>query len=95
MADHAILELSPGWHVLADEQQWILSKAQKSTREAANGVRQPRSKAVGYVGGQKRTLLRLARENSAPVTPEARQVIDTWPDRFLDWHAQQDRRAAA
>ena len=94
MTSRIILELSPGWYVLADPHQWMLATGPGRPQDAPNKAAGTRYRPVAYVG-QKAVLVRCAREKSAPVTPEAQQVIDTWPDRFLDWLAQQGRRAAA
>lgn len=88
MTDRLALILSEDWAVHYDNCQWMLSKARKLRSER-------KWHPQGYVGGRKATLERLTREKGVPITPEAQQVIDTWPDRFLDWLAPQDRRAAA
>jgi len=95
MTERIILELSPGWFVLADPHQWMLATGPGRPQDAPNKAAGARYRPVSYIGGQKAVLLRCAREKSAPVTPEAMRIIDTWPDRFLDWRDQQDRRAAA
>ncbi len=95
MTDRVILNLSPGWFILADSQQWTLAKAEKKTDAARFKKRQARFKAIGHIGGQKATLERLTKENGVPVTAQAQRVMDTWPETFLEWQRQQDRRAAA
>lgn len=95
MTDRVILNLSPGWIILADSQQWTLAKAEKKTDAARFKKRQARFKTIGHVGGRKATLERLTRENYVPVTAQAQRVMDTWPDTFRVWQRQQDGRAAA
>lgn len=95
MTDRIILELSPAWFVLADDQQWIVAKSEKTTDAARFKRRQARFKAVGYVGGRKATLERLTREKGVPITPESQAVMDTWPHDFLTWQRQSAEAVAA
>jgi|TARA_R110000822_G_scaffold146050_1_gene285072 hypothetical protein len=72
-----ILNLSEGFDIYADANQWIVAKARKK------GVGSPT--ALGYIGSTKDIIIRVCREKNAPIDPIAHEVMDKWPNRFLDW----------
>ena len=88
MTDRLALQLSDDWAIHFDDNQWMLCKARNLRSER-------KWHPQGYVGGQKATLERLTREKGASITSKAQAVLDSWPDRFLDWKAQQGQKVAA
>lgn len=88
MTDRLALQLSEDWAIHYDDNQWMLMKARKLRSER-------KWHPLGYVGGRKATLERLTAEKGASITSEAQAVLNTWPEYFLEWRDQQDRRAAA
>lgn len=95
MTDRVILKLSPGWYVMADDNQWMLATGPGKPVDARLRAAETRYRPVGYVGGRKATLERLASEKGVPVTAQAQQVIDSWPDTFLAWRRQHAGKVAA
>ncbi len=89
MSDRIALRLSEKWAIFFDPQQWILCSARNLRSER-------KWQPVAYVGSTKATLARVTREIGADVTPAAQAVLDTWPERFLDWRDRRiaERRAA-
>lgn len=73
--------------MFADNEQWVLVRARKC-------VRQRDWRRVAYVGSTKTVLARVAREKEASITHPAQAVMDEWPEKFIDWRDQEDRRAA-
>ena len=87
MTDRLVLRLSDDWAILADRNQWMVAKWMRS-RSPEIG-KEGYWKPLSYVGSTKTVLLRCCRENGAPVTPQAKAVIDTWPKKFLEWRDRQ------
>jgi hypothetical protein len=85
-----ILRLSDDWAILADRNQWMVTKFMRS-RSPGIG-KEGYWKPLSYVGSTKTVLSRCFREYGVLVTPQARAVIDTWPERFLDWLAEVNER---
>ncbi len=95
MSDTLVLQISEKWGICTDGLQWVLSKAEKQARDGDLSAPAQRWRAIAYIAGRKDTLLRVAREKSAPISPEAWQIIEGWPDTYREWCAQRGERRAA
>ena len=80
ISENAYLRLCDGWALGYDKNQWIVLRAKKRGDE-------PYWNAVGYIASTKTFLCRYLREKGVQISDEAQQVIDTMPERFLDWIA--------
>ncbi len=89
MRDTFIIQLSEKWAILADRNQWVLAKLEKY--RAQGDLRHPavRWRGISFIGSSKTVLHRVVREKGIKVDPEAARVIETWPERFLDWRDQE------
>lgn len=89
MSDRLALQLSDGWALLFDPNQWMLAKARNLRSER-------KWQPLTFIGSTKTTLLRVTAENGIAIDPAAQAELDSWPERFLDWYARQNagRRAA-
>lgn len=76
------------WAITFDSNQWMLSQARK---RRAQTYWHP----VSYIGSTKAVLLRVARENGVVMDKNAQAIIETWPERFLEWYEQQIEARAA
>ena len=64
-----------------DKNQWIVLRSRN--------LRTQRGwKAVSFIGCEKTTLLRVLREKSVELYPEAQASLDLMPEGFLDWRDQ-------
>lgn len=80
MSDHLALRLNQSWAIHYDQHQWIICRARKLRSETKW---QPRA----YVGANKTTLARVTQEMGINIAPGAQSVLNTWPERFVDWLA--------
>jgi len=88
MNDRLALRLSDGWALRYDAHQWIVCKGRKLRSER-------KWHAQTYIGSCKATLRRVLQEIGADITPAAQSIIDTWPERFVDWRkANHDSHSA-
>jgi hypothetical protein len=89
MTDRLAIQLSNDWAILYDHNQWIIAKARLS---GTGGDWRP----VSYIGSNKTTLARILLKKGVQIDSATQAVIETWPERFLDWIKRQnaERRAA-
>jgi hypothetical protein len=80
MSDRMFLRLSETWALGYDKNQWIVMKRRKRQDE-------PYWQPVSFIGSHKTNLLRVLTEKGVTVDSEAMGVIDTMPEKFLDWYA--------
>ena len=79
--DRFLFDLAPGWALGYDKNQWIVLRSRN--------LRTQRGwKAVSSIGCEKTTLLRVLREKSVELYPEAQASLDLMPEGFLDWRDQ-------
>lgn len=79
MSFKIFLRLSEDWVLGYDPQQWIVMRRYPLKA----GGEKP--KAVGFIGSEKRILLRVLDEKGAVVTPAAQRELDALPNSFRGW----------
>lgn len=89
MTDRVALHLNDDWAITYDTNQWIVCKARKLRSESKLHPR-------AFIGSTRTTLARVLREKGVVIDVKAQVVMDTWPERFLDWFDWQnaERRTA-
>ena len=84
MADRFIFQLTEGWALGADDNQWMLLRARKRHAET---IWQP----VAFIASTKTNLLLCMAEKGIQITADAQAKLDELPERFLDFRpAMQD-----
>ena len=86
MSEHMVLRLSANWAVLADDQQWMLSRRRKNRKSWD---------AVSFVASTKAVLMRCIHEKDAIVDPEGQAALDALPESFQAWKRQAADGSAA
>lgn len=81
MTERLVLGIADGFAICADQNQWIICRAQMRRDER---YWQP----LAFIGSTRSILRRVLREKSIDVDPYAKQVIELWPETFRDWLAQ-------
>lgn len=84
MSDRQFLRLSEKWALGYDRNQWIVMKRRKRRDEHY-------WHPVSFIGSTKTNLLRVVAEKGVTVGPAAQRVLDTMPERFLDWLEDRSR----
>ncbi len=82
------LALNEDWEITFDANQWIVCKARKLRSER-------KLHPQAFIGSTKVTLARVLREKGVKIDPTAQAIMETWPERFLDWYRQQMQARAA
>jgi len=88
MADHLPFELSDGWALGTDNNQWMLMRGR--TRHAES-VWQP----VAYIASTKTNPLPCMAEKGAHPPAAAQAQLDELSERFLGWRETSARKAVA
>jgi len=88
MSDNILFQLAPGWALGADNQQWILFKADKRGLQAKKRHRRAPWRAVSFIASTKTVLMRVLNEKGVVPTLEAQAALDTLPDTFQKWLCQ-------
>lgn len=96
MRDEFILQLTPSWAIFADHNQWIVAKAEKARPQDDLSHPAVRWRGVSFIGSTKTVLYRVVREKRIAIDTDAKAIIDSWPESFLDWRDRQnaERRVA-
>ena len=87
MTDAFVIRLSDRWAILADRNQWVLAKLEKNRSQADLKHPSVRWRGVSFTGSTKTVLKRVVSEKRINVSSTALDIIEGWPDRFLDWRA--------
>ena len=88
MADRLLFDLSDGYALGADNNQWMLSRGRNRRAEVAW---QP----VAYIGSTKTNLLLCMAENGIQITADAQAKLGEMPERFLDFRSAMQNTAMA
>lgn len=79
MTFKTFLRLSEDWVLGYDPQQWIVMRRYPLKKGGE------KLKAVGFIGSEKRILLRVLSEKGAVITPTAQRELDALPNSFRGW----------
>ena len=90
--ENMVIRLNDRLVVFADENQWILSRAEGAA-EAFKDPHQRRWRHLAFVGGYKSILLREIRRTGAAIDAEGSRALACLPGNFREWKVAQAQRA--